>query len=417
MAKTNMDKFAMSDNDEFFESSEEKEEEGSDDANEEGTDGSIETEEARDASNDDESGDASSDGGDVGGSDGEAEGSGAESEGSQDGEEESSSGDSSDEKGESEEGEEGSDDGEQEEDIFADLSDESGEGDSSSTATRSFKDLGDALEIELENDTAEEFTKKVKSKIEAAKQEVNVDEFDPEAQRLVKHLNKNGGKLGSFFSNPAITKLQSVLSMDAEEKVKKIRYSELASKGGTQEEINAQIDEELTNMTASQIMGTANQVDENANKLIASEIDKIVGESEKNVKDKQTQEKQKVKESRDNLKNYVQKQDNFLGLKLSEKAKTIISRDIETGKVDEVVDLTDAEIRFASYMIKTRGGKIKEQFAKQLGEKSREGYNKATDKHTKKLHGSKEEAAGKSSGHQQSSQGKKGYENWGDMDI
>ena len=408
------DGFAMSDNDEFFEDgSNEEGEGGSDESNEEGASGNDEANENEADTNNDDSNDESDDEGDVGG--------GTEEEGDGSGEEENSEetddkSSSSDQGSSSEEGE-GSEESKEEEDFFADLGDESGEADGSKSPAVSFKDLGDALEIELENDTKEEFTKKVKSRIEAAKQDVKLDEFDPEARRLVKHLNKNGGKLGDFFSNPAITQLQSVLSMDAEDKVRQIRQTALSQEGGTQEEITAQIDEELSSMTASQIVNTANQVDQNANKLIASEIEKIVGDSEKNIRDKKAQEKQKVEETRDNLKNYVQKQDNFLGLKLSDKAKKIIARDIETGKVDEVVDLTDSEIRFAAYMIKQRGGKIKEQFAKQLGEKSREGYNAATDKHLKKLHGSQEEAQGKQSGHQETSEGKKNFDHWGDLDI
>jgi hypothetical protein len=435
MAKKPSEAFAMSDEDEFFDTSENSGEEGGEDGSDtsDGSDGAGE--ETNDSNNrsegsgGDEEG-SSGDGSEDSGEDGGAEGSGDEGEGSEDGEGEGSEGDEtsgsesggkqgSGKAGEGEEGddEEGEGEASGDFDFFGDEGEGDGEEDKPSTAI-SFKEIGNALEIELENDTKEEFTEKVKSRIEAAKQEVKLDEFDPEARRLVDHLNKNGGKLGNFFVNPAIVNLQNVLSMDAEDKVRMVRRTELSKDGNaTQEEINKQIDEELSGMTAMQIVNTANQVDQNANKLIASEIDKIVGESEKVAKERQVQEQQRVEKSREDLKNFVHKQDDFLGLKLSDKAKSRIVKDIETGRFDKVVDLTDAEVRLAAYMIKQTGGKIKEQFTKRLAESSREGYNKATDKHTSKLHKNKEGAKASSSGHQEASKGQKNFDNWGEMDL
>jgi len=430
MAKKTADAFAMSDEDEFIDTGEEGGEDGS--GNSDGT----ESEGQSGAGADGASGDGSEGSGDQGGDEGSGEdgsegdsggdgsgegdegGSGAD-EGSEDGEGEGEEGDesASGKKGSGSEESDGSDKGEGEQDFFGDLSGESSEESGQESTALSFKDIGNALDISLENDTQEEFTEKVRSKIEGAKQQVDLTGFDPEARRLVDHLNKNGGKLGDFFKNPTIASLQNVLSMTEEDKVRAIRRTELSDKGGTQEEIDNQINEELGSMTASQIMQTASKLDQDANNLIATEINKIVGESEENVRNQQTQEAEKVKKSREDLRNYVQEQDDFLGIELSTKAKSAITKDIETGRLDEVVDLTDAEVRFAAYMIKRSGGKIKDTFVKQLAERSREGYNKATDKHTNRLHKNKEDAGGSGSGHQESSEGKKNYENWGDLDI
>jgi hypothetical protein len=170
-------------------------------------------------------------------------------------------------------------------------------------------------------------------------------------------------------------------------------------------------------MPAQEIVRIATKIDDDVNKMIAAEINEIVGESEQAVEKNQLEETKQVSKRRESLKNYVQEQDNFLGLKLSDKAKQTIAKDIETGKFEEVVDLSDDEIRFAAYMIKRQGSKIGERFVKELAERGREGYNKGISKSTDKLHKNKSEGQGTRTGHQESSGEKKNFDNWGGMDL
>lgn len=432
MAKKPGEAFAMSDEDEFVET----DGEGGGDGSDENSNTGSESGESGDGSDSGAEGEGNAGEGDGGSSEssddnlGEGEGEGEEksgegsSEAENEGEDGAGEGESnsegskeSNETGEGE-GEGGEGEGGEDEDFFADLSteaDEGGEGEKSPAI--SFKKLSSALDIELEKDTEEEFAQKIKDKIEAARQEVNLDEFDPEAKRLVKHLNDNGGKIGDFFVNPKITVFQSVLNLTAEDKYRTVRRTELGREGGTQEEIDKQIDEQLSSMPAQEIVQIANKIDDDVKKMIAAEIEEIVGETEQAAEQSQAKEAEKVSKRRDSLKNFVQKQDNFLGLKLSEKAKSTIAKDIETGRFDEVVDLSDDEVRFAAYMFKRQGSKIGERFLKELAEKSREGYNKGIEKTTGKIHKTKTEGQGTRTGHQESSSGKKNFDNWGSMDL
>lgn len=431
MAKKLGEVFAMSEEDEFLESGEEGGSDGSDQGSSEGQEGSgDDSGDGTEGSGGDEEGDEGISGkGDEEGS-GEGEGGEGSEEGSEEGEEGSGEGEGSGEEESAGEGEEGSgssgegeeggseDEGGKSEDFFDDLSTESDEdGESGEKPAVSFKKLSSALEIELEEGTEEELAEKIKAKIEAAKQDVDLSKFDPEAKRLVKHLNDNGGKLGDFFVNPKIATLQSVLSLSAEDKFRTVRRTELSRAGGSQEEIEEQINNQLSEMPAQEIVRVASKIDDDVQKMIAAEIEEIVGESEKAAEQKRAEETEKVSKKRESLKNYVQKQDNFLGLKLSDKAKQTIAKDIETGRFDQVVDLSDDEIRFAAYMIKRQGGKITERFVKELAEKSREGYNKGLDKSTNKLHKNKTGAQGASTGHQEASGGKKNFDNWGDLSL
>jgi len=424
-------KFAMSDDDTFIENEEggsddesSKEEGSGEDSKSEaeadsagdGSEGSGESGEG--ASGEDEAGEESKQSGDDDGTgdegdDGDDSGEGDEGGEAGAGDEDSDKGSEGDSKGE---GEAGEDKGEEEEDFFADLGDEGSEEGGEGSAAVDFKKIGTALDIELEEGTEKEFTEKVNQKINDARQDVDVSKFNPEAQRLVKHLNENEGKLGDFFVNPKIANLQGVLTMTAEDKYRNVRGNELARDGGTTEEINKEIDEELSSLPAQKIVDVAKQIDTNAQKLIAAEIEEIVGESEKNAQESKSKQAKRVAEDRESMKNLVQKKDNFLGLKLTDKAKSGITKDIETGKFDEAVDLTDEEIRFAAYMIKRSGGSIEKAFSKQLAEKSREGYNKGLGKSTDKLHKKKDGARGSGTGHQQSSEGKSNFDNWADIE-
>jgi len=410
MAKKPSEAFAMSDEDEFFESSSEKE--TGDESAEQETDDSGEPSEEG-TGDDSGTGDEGS----------EEEGSGEEA-----GETESEEGDQSEEseegaettnaktgEGETSQEEEGdaAEEGGADEDIFAELGDEGSE----ASEAVSFKRLGSALDIELENDTEEEFTEKVKKLIDDSKQQVDLSKFDPEAQRLVKHLNENGGKIGDFFVNPRISQLQSVLSMSAEDKYSNVRKAALVREGVPEDKMDEQIKSELSNMTAQQIVGAANKIDEDAKKLIASEIEQIVGESEQHQTEIQKEREAEMRETREKVKSFVEKQDDFLGLELSEKAKKSIIQDVNSGRFDQTIDLTDAEIRLAAYMIKRHGGRIKSWFKKEISERSRDSHNKGVEKITSKLHRSKQEAQRTGTGHQEASSGTKNLDNWGSLDI
>lgn len=424
MAKKLSEAFAMSEEDEFIESDGKGETDGSESSNS--------NEETETNNSDSGSGISETDGESNEGISGEGENDNSEGsteateeEDSKDGEQNSTGEGEGASKGAEGSGEtsEGKSEGStdtsgEDEDFFTDLSteaDQDTEGEKSPAV--SFKKLVSALDIKLEKGTEEELAEKIKERIDAAKQEVDLDKFDPEAKRLVKHLNNNGGKIGDFFVNPKITAYQSVLNLTAEDKFRTVRRTELSRTGIAPEEIEKQIDEQLDNMHAQEIVQIANKIDDDVKKMIAAEIEEIVGETEKVVEQNQEKEAEIVSKRRESLKNFVQKQDNFLGLKLSEKAKSTITRDIETGRFDEVVDLSDDEIRFAAYMYKRQGSKIGERFVKELAEKSREGYNKGLDKSTSKIHKSKTDAQGTRTGHQESSSGKKNFDNWGGMDL
>ncbi|GAG05425.1 unnamed protein product, partial [marine sediment metagenome] len=143
------------------------------------------------------------------------------------------------------------------------------------------------------------------------------------------------------------------------------------------------------------------------------------GDKETKMKTERETKATNVEKEKTILKTFIQGQEDFLGIKLTPKAKAQILSDLETGKFDELVEKTPEASRFFAYMTNKYGSKIMEDFSKNKKDAGREGYNAATDKQTSALHNDKKSAAGKSaSGHQQGEEGtKKNFDTWQDEDL
>lgn len=265
---------------------------------------------------------------------------------------------------------------------------------------RTLKEIGKKFDLDLEkDDDDEEFETKLADKLSKSRQEINLDGYSDDAKALIKHLNDNEGDVESFFTNKNIIGLQSVLSLDAETKVRNVRFNELVESGQSKTEAKETVDKEIDEMSTREIKDEAEGIDKQASKLIQSEVKKMVGDRElKVIADKQKKEEQFLVE-RANLKKHITKKDNFLGLKLSEDAKKSIFRDIDSGEFDKIVDQNPEERKFSAYMLQKHGSKILNKFKGDLSEANRAGHNSATKKSVDALHKTDSGVDNKKSGH------------------
>jgi hypothetical protein len=303
---------------------------------------------------------------------------------------------------------------ESEEDFFAASDEEAG--DKGDENTISYKPIAEEFDIELENDSKEELVKKVRETIKASKQELNLDDYSEQARSLIKHLNENKGDIGKFLTNTTINEMQGILNMEPEDKVRMVRINEMVKEGKTEDAAVEAYNEELTNLTVSDIRKMSDSIDKQATTLRDQEVTKITGDKEAQLKEQRKAADLQFEQEVEILKNYINAQDEFLGLKLSQKAKAQILADLETGNFDNVVEKSPEASKFFAYMTGKFGPKIIENFSKSKSEANREGYNKATDKSTGALHNDKKSAAGKAaSGHQKGEEGeKKNFSTWED---
>jgi hypothetical protein len=270
---------------------------------------------------------------------------------------------------------------EEPEDLFVDKDDKK-EG-----KRKTLKEIGKKLDVDLEkDDDDEEFERKIAEKLAKSRQDVNLDGYSDDAKALIKHLNENGGDVESFFTNKNIIGLQSVLSLDAETKVSQVRYNELIEAGKTPQEAQETLDTEMKAMSTREIKDMADDIDLQAKKLIQTEVKKMVGDKELKVAATRQQQEAATLQERTNLRNFINKQDTFLGIKLSEEAKKSILRDIDTGNFDKVLKESPEMQKFSAYMLSKHGGKILKKIEASVDEANRAGYNKAQKKATDALH-------------------------------
>lgn len=277
----------------------------------------------------------------------------------------------------------------------------------------SFKILAKKYDIDLENDTEEEFDEKIAAKFESTKQEIAVDKFAPDAQKLIKHLHENGGKVEDFFKNKTIMSLQGVIGMDPETKVTAVRVQELVKGGMAAKEAREKAAEEVGELTKKELREMAEEIDSDANKLIDKEIDKVIGDRQKIVDQQRSKEQVSTTLEIKQLKSIIEKQESFFGLKLTPEAKKAILADIDSGEFDKIANKNKAQSKFNAYMLGKFGEKIQNRLKTKTDEQARDAHNKAVDKMTDALHNTKSDAQKGSQGRQKSdSSSKKNFDSW-----
>lgn len=270
------------------------------------------------------------------------------------------------------------------------------------------KKLASGLEVDLEKEDVSEFTAKVKQKIAAARQEFKLDEYPEDAKAIIRHLKENDGKIEDFFNNKNIVSLQSVINLDAEQKVRQVRVNELRGAGISAEKANEQADAEIEALSTRDIKNHADKIDEDARGLISKEIAKITGDRKVQAEQKRATELHKMEQEVGQVKEYVKSQKEFLGIPLTDKAKQNIIRDIETGEFDRIANSAPESSKFAAYMMAKFGKNINETLKKTAAEQNRKGFNTATEKEKSALHKTKESAQPGKTGHQQAKTGNEG---------
>lgn len=328
----------------------------------------------------------------------------------------------SDEEGKKEEGdkEEGDKDEEEDddEDFFDTLVDDSKSGDEDkSDYSRIAKDLD--LEYEEGEDPSDQelFQQKIQKRIDDAKQEFDLSQYDETTQSFIKFMNDgNADNITDVFADDKISQLQSAIAMNPEEKVGIVLRNELQRSGLSGDELKEKVNERIEELSTREIKDYADKIDDNAKKGIEGRLKEIVGEHQKSKQQQEDQKQEQQKEQRKNFSNFVDRQDEFMGLKLTSKFKEAMKTANEQGKIDKVVNSTDPEVQYYAYMMKNFGRQIQRQIDKRVSEDARKSYNDSQKKHLDRLHRTKDGASSKSSGHHKDNSDQEG-KGWAIEDI
>lgn len=251
----------------------------------------------------------------------------------------------------------------------------------------------------IEAETPEDFKSKMKDKIESSKQEFKIDSYTPDAQKVIKHLSENGGTVNDFFNNKEIAEYQGVKAMPDAAKVLTVKSNQFILSGMSEQAAREKAQEEIDALSTRELKDASDNINQQADNLIKAEIEKIVGNRESVIAQQKEQDELKTKTEINNLKSFVSKQKDFLGIPLPEKTIENIVQEIDSGKFDEIANSTPAESKFSAYMMNKFGDKVLSTIKGKMAEENRKGKNAAIQKENSALHNTKQTSGSKSTGH------------------
>jgi len=244
-----------------------------------------------------------------------------------------------------------------------------------------FTPLASDLGIELEDPKSRtEFVEKVNNQVKEAQKKVDLSGYGEPTKKLISHLESGNADLATFFNNPKITQFNHFLTQTPEDKFAQVRASQLSKDGLEHDEIEAKIDEELENMSTRELKDQVDKFDQNIITARNSEIETIVGNEETRFSEAKTKAEATVKEEQNQLVQYVEKQEDFMGIPLSEANRKGIVNAIRNGSFDLAVEKSPAASKFNAFMLSRFGDKFMEQITEASKKSGDEGYRRGLKK-------------------------------------
>lgn len=274
------------------------------------------------------------------------------------------------------------------------------------------------FDLDIEENNSESFKKALDARMEESKKEFRINDFNPEVQKVIKHLNENGGSLADFLNNEKIVSYQAFLEKSPEEKYGSVREAQLLKEGKTQEEVEETIESELENFSTKQLRDITDNYDESIRGLWKQEVERITDEREQYIQKEKQKTMLDAEQERSSLKTLVDKTESILGVKLTDKGRQIIKSEIDSGRFDQIVDKNPGASKLFAYFMTKYGDSFLQKMEQRISDQKREGYNEAINKSHSELHNTPQNVVNKSLGREQKREGeKRGFDLWQDENL
>jgi hypothetical protein len=266
------------------------------------------------------------------------------------------------------------------------------------TGESSWVDLGKDLGIELKENTFESYKEavdKIKAEAkEAGKAEaarIELEKFNPEAQKVIEFLNSNPEASIQDFINP-LQRIDQALTMDDESLLR----ADFEAKGWDQDKI----DERLGFLSENGHL-------ENEAYGLRKEIENVRAQTEVQLIEdakamqayKQQQFEATQKQENESIINAIKEVKTFMGFKVPDAAKQYIQRQWETGEVRKAFQSSPKDV--VEFMLNKYIGQ------EALKELKKTSFQKGRDEIQSKLHNTKELSASEGSGRREAKDGSK----------
>lgn len=267
-----------------------------------------------------------------------------------------------------------------------------------------------ALDLDIKENSYDEYINAVKTKIETSKKIVEPDlsKYDDETKKVVSFLEK-GGTVKDIVE--PLKKYDDFLLLSPEDKIKEVWKAEGKTAKQIEEDLNdiefletelREYYRDVEKLSKAQVSEKINEVIENDKveethrKLFSEMFNKeiktlreqkyseIVGDFDKKILSLQKKDEEQAQLERESLKSLVDKTSEYKGIKIPENVKTFIKSQIDTGDFNKF--LNNAEAQLNAFLDLKFRSQIEDHLKKSVDDASRSGYNKGLDKKTQKLH-------------------------------
>jgi hypothetical protein len=244
------------------------------------------------------------------------------------------------------------------------------------------------LGFEIEENTKEAFNKAYENKINTARQELNLDNYDPLTKDIISFVNDKKGDPLDFILNDELVEARSFLRKTDEDKYRFVRYNEIfnSDKSKTDEEIGEIIDGELESIDDASfnriITNVNNTVKGIEQKAIKGIVDKKIEHENKEKADK---EASRI-EQRNTLKSKIKGVKSFVGVPLTDQFQNILLSNVDNGEVDRFISENQQEVMLFGYLHMKYGDRVTKYFNEKIKTDARKSYNTGIEKAQRTLH-------------------------------
>ena len=233
--------------------------------------------------------------------------------------------------------------------------------------------LPNDLKLVVEDNTIEAFNKAVQKTVEDARKitAFSMDHFEEDQKEIINYFLNKGTR--AELLNP-LKEIDDVILQPAEEKV--LAYfinAEGLSEAAAQEKLNTLIEEDTLDKKIKSIDVELHGLRETRYKEIISK-----------TFDRVNEQTAKIQKEKKEMVDYVEQVDSFMGMKLPDKLKTYIKKEIETGKLSSSNNNAETQINARLFML--YGNQILAKIKEDIKNSSRDSYNKGLETEIRKIH-------------------------------
>ena len=268
------------------------------------------------------------------------------------------------------------------ENIFLDSGEQDKEGEGTSETQIDWKTQGMKMGLEFEDNTEEAFNAAYEEKINSARQELNLDNYDPLTKDIISFVNDKKGDPLDFILSDDLLEARRFLRQSDEQKYRDVRFEEIynSDRSKTEEEIESIIDDELEKIDDASFSRIITNINNTVKGIEKKAIDAIIQKkSEQAEKDKVDQEEQ-AKEKRNSLKTKISSINSFVGFKFPDQLKNILLSQIDNGEVERFINSNQEEVMLYGYLHLKYGDRVAKSFNEKIKSDARESYNKGIER-------------------------------------